>query len=92
MGSITAHTRPVEALTAHALEDGSAVLYTADTMGIIKVWQLNKESGDSSRWRAALKRELKHHRTKINEILYGNGQIWTGTSYPIDVNAETYIC
>ncbi|KIP09232.1 hypothetical protein PHLGIDRAFT_505241 [Phlebiopsis gigantea 11061_1 CR5-6] len=76
-GSISAHTRPVEAITAKT-EGDVAVLYTADTMGIIKVWELVKEDSKPTRWRAVQKDELYYHRTKINEILYGHGQIWTG--------------
>ena len=77
-GSISAHTRPVEALTARTI-DRTVFLYTADTMGVIKVWELEKEDSTPARWRAVQKDELKHHRTKINEILYGHGQVWTGT-------------
>ncbi|KAJ3521598.1 hypothetical protein NM688_g8998 [Phlebia brevispora] len=79
-GSVSAHTRPVEALAAHQLDERSAVLYTADTMGIIKVWELQKEQGPSPRWRSTLKEELNYHRTKINEIVYGNGQLCAASS------------
>ena len=53
-------------------------------MGIIKAWELEKEVGEPTRWRAVQKNELNYHRTKINEILYGHGQVWTGMS--------SYIC
>jgi WD40 repeat protein len=77
LGSISSHTRPVECLDGRAISDILAVLYTGDTMGIIKVWDLNK---GSSRWTAALTHTYEHHRTRINELLYGNGQLWTGKS------------
>lgn len=80
VGSISSHTRPVECLDGYATSDASAVLYTADTMGVIKVWNLNKESGANARWRATLKEELNHHRTRINEMLCGNGQLWTASA------------
>ncbi|KAI0703594.1 WD40-repeat-containing domain protein [Cytidiella melzeri] len=86
-GSINAHTRPVEAIAARLLPGGSTILYTADTMGIIKVWQLEKEDGPSPRWRSTLKVELNYHRTKINEILHGNGQLWTASA---DDTAQVY--
>lgn len=57
------------------------MLYTADTMGIIRVWELEKEEGTPTRWRAVQKGELQHHRTKINEAVYGAGQLWTGLSW-----------
>ncbi|KAF7796869.1 hypothetical protein EIP86_008054 [Pleurotus ostreatoroseus] len=79
-GSLSAHTRPVEALAAHTIDGASAVLYTADTMGITKAWELRKEDGPSPRWQSTLKEELNHHRTKINEIMYGNGQLWSASS------------
>ncbi len=77
MGVISAHTRPVESLDGQALSSTSANLYTADTMGMIKLWELSKGDGDDG-WHSSLKQELNYHRTKINEILYGNGQLWTG--------------
>lgn len=84
-GSLSAHTRPVEALAACQLDGSSAVLYTADTMGIIKVWELRKEDGPNPRWRSTQKVELTYHRTKINEISYGNGQLWSGAYMPLFV-------
>jgi hypothetical protein len=48
-------------------------------MGVIKIWDLIKESGTPLWWRATLKQELLHHRTRINEMIHGNGQLWTGT-------------
>ena len=77
-GSISAHTRPVECLDGYATSDSTGILYTADTMGVIKVWELSRDNETPPRWRATLKDELQHHRTRINEILYGNGQLWTG--------------
>jgi hypothetical protein len=82
-GSINAHTRPVEALAARTLTATTAVLYTADTMGLTKAWELEKEDGSSPRWRTSHKLDLKHHRTRINEIAYGNGQLWSGLLHAI---------
>lgn len=80
LGSISSHTRPVECLDGRALSDHSAVLYTGDTMGLIKVWDLTKGSGLPSRWTATLRYTHDHHRTRINELLYGNGQLWTASA------------
>lgn len=53
-------------------------------MGVIKVWDLEKTIDSPPRWRSKLKGELNHHRTRINEMLYGHGQLWTGDIvYPI---------
>lgn len=75
IGSISSHTRPVECLGGKALSDTSALLYTADTMGVIKSWNLTKDEG---RWRGTIQEEHNHHRTRINEMLHGNNQLWTG--------------
>ena len=47
-------------------------------MGIIKCWALEREDGASPRIKSTLEREYNHHRTRINEICVGNGQLWTG--------------
>jgi hypothetical protein len=77
-GSISSHTRPVECIVGTADSSTAATLFTADTMGKIKVWHLEKEDGPSPRWLSTLKAELDHHRTRIDDIFYGNGQLWTG--------------
>ncbi|KIK98822.1 hypothetical protein PAXRUDRAFT_9273 [Paxillus rubicundulus Ve08.2h10] len=92
VGSLSAHTRPVECIAGIAHSETKVVLMTADTMGVIKVWELEKESGPQARWRSNLQDTLDYHRTRITEILYGSGQIWTAssdetvqvTSYPPD--------
>ncbi|KAF9452868.1 WD40 repeat-like protein [Macrolepiota fuliginosa MF-IS2] len=98
LGSISAHTRPVECIQGKTNSDGSVILYTGDTMGIIKVWELFKESGPNPRWKASLKQELSNHRTRINGMVCGNGQLWTASaddtvqvSIDPDVQAETKI-
>jgi len=78
MGSISSHTRPVECLEGRVLSATSATLYTADTMGVIKIWNLEKESGQAPRWRSTLISDLNYHRTGINEICLGTNQLWTG--------------
>lgn len=91
-GSISAHTRPVEALATRPLSESSAILYTGDTMGIIKVWELTREPGVSGssqppRWQSKLISEHNYHRTKVTEMLYGAGQLWTGSA---DETAQVY--
>lgn len=78
MGSISSHTRPVECIDGKATSDTTAILYTGDTMGIIKVWELKKEDGPNPRWIPTLADTISHHRTRINELYYGQGQLWTG--------------
>ena len=47
-------------------------------MGIIKIWDLTFEDTTPPRWISALRTEHSYHRTKINEIIVGNDQLWTG--------------
>ena len=78
MESLREHTRPVESLDAYVTSGSSATLYTADTMGIIKVWEITKEEGVPSRLQTKLVGELKHHRTRVNDMVHGSGHLWTG--------------
>lgn len=77
--SISSHRRPVECLAARDVSVTSAALYTADTMGVIKIWNVTKENGSSPCWRITLQKELPIHQGRINEIFYGNGQLWTAS-------------
>lgn len=79
VGSISAHARPVEAMAFRTVSDRSVVLYTGDTMGFVRVWDVSRDPHED-RWKVTLLEELYYHRTGINEMLYGQGQLWTGTS------------
>ncbi|KAI0781081.1 WD40 repeat-like protein [Trametes elegans] len=80
VGFLTDHKRPVESLDARVTSDTSAVLYTADTMGVIIVWEIKKDDGTPPRWQSTLIEELKHHRTRVNDLVHGNGQLWTASA------------
>lgn len=77
-GSLSSHTRPVECLAGQVLPDGNVELCTGDTMGIIRLWTLTYDDG---RWTSSLKTEFNHHRTKISDLHFGFGQLWTGEKY-----------
>lgn len=48
-------------------------------MGVIKVWDVVKDTTERRPiWRSTLRDELKNHRTRVNEIVYENGQLWSG--------------
>ncbi|EJF65725.1 WD40 repeat-like protein [Dichomitus squalens] len=80
VGILTGHTRPVESLVARVLSEKAAVLYTADTMGIIRVWNIAKEDNLDSQWKIVPTGELKHHRTGVNEMIVGDGHLWTAST------------
>ena len=69
----------MECLDGQALSENSAILYTGDTMGVIKVWDVQKINSSPLRWATTLKDTINHHRTRINELMYHqNGHLWTG--------------
>ncbi|EIW85390.1 WD40 repeat-like protein, partial [Coniophora puteana RWD-64-598 SS2] len=80
MGSISAHTRPVECIQGEAHSDSTVTLITGDTMGIIKVWKLEKTSDAEPLWKSTLEDTLDHHRTRINGLYYGSGFLLTASA------------
>ncbi|PFH49111.1 hypothetical protein AMATHDRAFT_76392 [Amanita thiersii Skay4041] len=80
LGSMSAHSRPVECLDGISQSDDTAILYTADTMGVIKIWDLTREDATPPRWKSTLRAELNYHRTRVNEMILGNGQLWTASA------------
>ncbi|KAF8312050.1 WD40-repeat-containing domain protein [Cantharellus anzutake] len=102
VGTFTGHTRPVECLSVDgaprfAAEEEYATitenlrLYSADSMGVIKIWSLDistRASGALS-IRGNVVRENKAHRTGINDMVVSNGQIWTGsTDYSVIIQGN----
>ncbi len=74
LGTIPAHTRPVEAL---AWDSTSSHLHTGDSMGVIKIWELVPDLMEG-RCSAKMVGELNGHRTGVNEIWVSNGKVWSG--------------
>ena len=75
---MSAHTRPVDALAFEPKNETSCTLFTADTMGVINVWELERWYGDASSCRATLKTSISCHRTGVNDIWVGKGFMWSG--------------
>ena len=48
-------------------------------MGMIKAWDLSRQGGDRPIWRSTLRDDLGYHRTRVNELMYGDGHLWTGS-------------
>lgn len=44
-------------------------------MGVIRIWSVVK---DHESWKITIEKELAIHQGRINDIFYGNGQLWTG--------------
>ncbi|ETW85708.1 hypothetical protein HETIRDRAFT_443591 [Heterobasidion irregulare TC 32-1] len=49
-------------------------------MGMIKAWDLSRQGGDRPIWRSTLRDDLGYHRTRVNELMYGDGHLWTASS------------
>lgn len=86
LGAVSAHTRPVQCLAADVqAADGkgadiaSATLYTADSMGAIFIWTLERTYGDAPGCRATQIGSVTGHRTGVNDICYAKGELWTGS-------------
>ncbi|KZS99178.1 WD40 repeat-like protein [Sistotremastrum niveocremeum HHB9708] len=81
IGTLSEHTRPVECL---AFDPGSTTassctLFTADTMGVVKIWTLDVNITEG-RCRPTLVNQFMDHRTGINDMWYGLGTLWTGST------------
>lgn len=73
-GVVSGHTRPVDCL---AYDPVQRLLYTGDSMGVIKAWELDI-SEDRSHSRATQVAELKGHRTGVNSISIHESNVWSG--------------
>ncbi|THH04696.1 hypothetical protein EW145_g5333 [Phellinidium pouzarii] len=80
LGVISAHTRPVQCVAADVHSSSSATLYTADSMGVILIWTLERVYGEVPICRATQIGALDIHRTGVNDLWYGHGQLWSGSS------------
>ena len=65
-------------MVAEAYSPTSATLFTADTMGVTKVWSLERAYGDDANCRAIEKSDITMHRTGVFDMWLGAEQLWTG--------------
>ncbi|KAI0035758.1 WD40-repeat-containing domain protein [Vararia minispora EC-137] len=84
VGSILSHTRPIEALEVHpeafASPDGPFILFTSDTMGVIRAWEMCRIDGGRPTWKASPKADLHHHRTGVTQLKFGDGHLWSAST------------
>ena len=76
VGSLSSHRRPVEALASHVADNGDLTLFTSDSAGLINAWSLRFE-GDIWRATSLPEGEMRHHRTGVTEMVYGDGHLWS---------------
>jgi len=68
------HTRPVDCAAWRVDEVGHLTIWTADSMGVIKEWEI--ESG-----KLKYVRDWKGHETSISCLHVVEEGLWSGTSY-----------
>jgi len=49
-------------------------------MGVVKIWNVDKVADPKVGYRATLKAQISDHRTGINDMWYGLGQLWTAST------------
>ncbi|CAE6456369.1 unnamed protein product [Rhizoctonia solani] len=76
IGSTTGHTRPVECLAA----DSSAGnrIYSADSMGVIKAWEVESHPAPTQSRRLTHVGDLQAHTMGITDIWAAHGRVWSG--------------
>ena len=79
LGVISAHSRPVQCLAVDVKNENSMTLYTADSMGVIKVWDVHRQTSGTSSVRATELRQLNNHRTGVNDMWFHKQILFTGT-------------
>ncbi|KAJ1307418.1 hypothetical protein OPQ81_001520 [Rhizoctonia solani] len=78
IGSTTGHTRPVECLAA----DPSAGyrIYSADSMGVIKAWEVESHPAPTSSRRLTHVGDLQAHKMGITDMWVAHGRVWSAST------------
>jgi WD40 repeat protein len=93
LASLRAHTRPIECLGFHRTtlppskrEDeneelsftGRLVVWSADTMGTVTMWEVWREASGEVRSKQGA--SWRGHETGIYDLVVGDAEVWTGKS------------
>ncbi|CAE7133482.1 unnamed protein product [Rhizoctonia solani] len=76
IGSTTGHTRPVECLAADS--STSCRIYSADSMGVIKAWEVESHPAPTSSRRLTHVSDLQAHTMGITDMWVAHGRVWSG--------------
>ncbi|KAF8688860.1 WD domain, G-beta repeat, partial [Rhizoctonia solani] len=78
IGSTTGHTRPVECLAV----DSSVGyrLYSADSMGVIKAWEVESHPAPTSSRRLTHVGDLQAHTMGITDMWVAHGRVWSAST------------
>ncbi|KAG8734249.1 hypothetical protein FRC11_007504 [Ceratobasidium sp. 423] len=77
IGSTTGHTRPVECLAA---DSAGYRIYSADSMGVIKAWEVEAHPAPASSRRLTHVGDLQAHRTGITDMWVAHGRVWSAST------------
>ncbi|CAE6446631.1 hypothetical protein ACGC1H_002903 [Rhizoctonia solani] len=78
IGSTTGHTRPVECLAAD-LSVGYRI-YSADSMGVIKAWEVESHPAPTSSRRLTHVGDLQAHTMGITDIWVAHDRVWSAST------------
>ncbi|CAE6479167.1 unnamed protein product [Rhizoctonia solani] len=77
IGSTTGHTRPVECL---AVDSASHRIYSADSMGAIKAWEVESHPAPTSSRRLTHVGDLQAHTMGITDMWVAHGRVWSAST------------
>ncbi|QRV74753.1 Katanin p80 WD40 repeat-containing subunit B1 [Ceratobasidium sp. AG-Ba] len=81
IGSSTGHTRPVECIVADPTQPITATrVYSADSMGVIKVWSVETHPAPTESRRLTLLGEMKSHTMGITDMWAAYGRVWSSST------------
>jgi len=82
VGSLSEHSRPVECLVydPDTTTADSATFFSADSMGVIKMWRLDKTAEPRVECRTTFLAQFEGHSTGVNDMWFGLNQLWTAST------------
>ncbi|KAG9103127.1 hypothetical protein FRC06_000153 [Ceratobasidium sp. 370] len=78
IGSSTGHIRPVECLAVDHTQPSR--VYSADSMGVIKVWDVESHAAPTTSRRLVPVGELKAHTMGVTDMWVAYGRVWSSST------------
>ncbi|CUA76000.1 Katanin p80 WD40 repeat-containing subunit B1 [Rhizoctonia solani] len=78
IGSTTGHTRPVECLAADPSTDYR--IYSADSMGVIKAWEVESHPAPTFSRRLTHVGDLQAHTMGVTDMWVAHGRVWSAST------------
>lgn len=77
IGSTTGHTRPVECL---AVDASTHRLFSADSMGVIKAWEVESHPAPTPSRRLTHVGDLRAHSMGVTDMWVAHGRVWSAST------------